>query len=643
MCVNDSQTICLIRLLISIWCTNTGLGTNAGIIQSSLDSLEQLSRLKQEDGGPLIVSLIFDEMAIRQHVQWAKFSRNMLGYSTYGKKRGIAKQAIAYMVSGVNEKIKLPIAYQFICSIDSTEKKCLLLSIIDALNDRKIRVLNITFDGHASNIKMCSELGANMRVNSPEFCPIFTHNGQQIFIWLDPCHMIKLIRNAFGSRNLFDCSDNKIEWKYIKRLVAFGQQTGYSLSHKLKKRHLEWEQCKMNVKLAVQTLSASTADSIQFLTNAHEKGFLNAKSTIDFIRLFNHLFDILNTKDVDHSEIFKSALNPKNKDAIFAFISRCIDYIKNMQISCENGRKKRVCTTKVNTGFVGLIVDMYSLKKIYEQYVDNEVMSFIPTYALSQDHVEILFGKIRSANGCNDNPTVQQFGGAIRKIMSSKILQISNDTNCVDFENTPYSSSGRRMLTVTSRKKNRSVPSGSVAPPNDDLDKVYDKIAEIEGMETDNPSSIDNFNDFSITHIAQIIERKIRCASGIHCCSCLDLLNQDEKMEIVFFSDKYPESPSVSTFRICKIADRFLNETMFASGIDFNAIYQAICENTDDSELFRAADFSHDASHNKQFIKLITDNYIDIKGTYIAQLVTSSISMESKFENEIAHFCLFLI
>lgn len=620
---------------INKWCKNTGLGTDAGMIQSSLDSLEQLSRLKQEDGGSLVVSLVFDEMAIRQHVQWAKFSRKMLGYSTYGEKRGIAKQAIVYMVSGVNQKIKLPIAYQFICSIDSTEKKSLLLSIIDALNDRKIRVLNITFDGHSSNIKMCSELGANMRVNSPEFCPMFTHNGQKIFIWLDPCHMIKLIRNAFGSRNLFDCSDNKIEWKYIKRLVAFGQQTGYSLSHKLKKRHLEWEQCKMNVKLAVQTLSASTADAIQFLTDAKEKGFLGAEPTIDFIRLFNDLFDIFNTKDLDHSKIFKSALNPKNKDVIFAFFSRCIDYIKNMQISYENSRKKRVCTSKVNTGFVGLIVDMYSLKKIYEQFVNNEVMSFIPTYALSQDHVEILFGKIRSANGCNDNPTVQQFGGAIRKIISSKILQISNGTNCIDFENTPYKSSGRSMLTVSSEKK-RSVPGGSVAPPDDDLDKVYDKIAEIEGMETDNPSSVDNFNDFSITHIAQIIENKIKCASGKHCSSCLDTFNQDEKMEVAFSSDKYPENPSVSTFRICKIADRFLNETMFVSGIDFNAIYQAICENTDESELFRATDFSHDASHKKQFIKLITDNYIDIKGTYIAQMVTSSNQKKlrrAKFKN----------
>ena len=46
--------------------------------------------------------------------------------------------------------------------------------------------------------------------------------------------------------------------------LGLQEDVGFSFANKLKKKHLLWEKHKMNVKLAVQTLSLSVATAIDF-------------------------------------------------------------------------------------------------------------------------------------------------------------------------------------------------------------------------------------------------------------------------------------------------------------------------------------------------------------------------------------------
>ena len=56
-----------------------------------------------------------------------------------------------------------------------------------------------------------------------------------------------------------------IKWQYIEELNNVQQDLGFTLGNKLKKKHIAWTKHKMNVKLAVQTLSSSVATAIDFL------------------------------------------------------------------------------------------------------------------------------------------------------------------------------------------------------------------------------------------------------------------------------------------------------------------------------------------------------------------------------------------
>lgn len=90
-----------------------------------------------------------------------------------------------------------------------------------------------------------------------------------VVIFLDPAHMIKLVCNAFGDRKFFqDCDGNLIDFNFVKRLFILQEKEGCHLANKLRKSHIFFFKQKMKVKLASQLLSQSVADAIfKFLNN----------------------------------------------------------------------------------------------------------------------------------------------------------------------------------------------------------------------------------------------------------------------------------------------------------------------------------------------------------------------------------------
>lgn len=135
--------------------------------------------------------------------------------------------------------------------------------------------------------------------------------------------------------------------------------------------------------------------------------FANADATVEFINIFNDLFDVFNTKSIGNENKFKNSLCSENAADIFEFFERAEIYIRNLKMISMTNKRIFLCKSKLNTAFTGFIIDMTSLRMIYKQFVeDQNLMTSLSTFPLLQDRVEILFSKIRSANGYNDNPTV---------------------------------------------------------------------------------------------------------------------------------------------------------------------------------------------------------------------------------------------
>ena len=90
--------------------------------------------------------------------------------------------------------------------------------------------------------------------------------------------------------------------------------------------------------------------------------------------------------------------------------------------------------TARKTGILGFIVAMESVKSLYFHLVGNCNFSYFLTYKVSQDHIEILFSKIRQRGGFNNNPSVSQFKAAIKAISVNKMIRASDNANVLQFQ-----------------------------------------------------------------------------------------------------------------------------------------------------------------------------------------------------------------
>ena len=108
-----------------------------------------------------------------------------------------------------------------------------------------------------------------------------------------------MVRNTLAKQQiLYDDIDRPSKWIYIEKLVEYQEKLSLHLANKLTRKHLMWDRNIMNVKIAVQTLSESTATALQHLLNEAHPDFIGAEGTMNFILNINNIFDTLNSRSM---------------------------------------------------------------------------------------------------------------------------------------------------------------------------------------------------------------------------------------------------------------------------------------------------------------------------------------------------------
>lgn len=99
--------------------------------------------------------------------------------------------------------------------------------------------MGLTFDGCPSNLTMAKKLGCKLQINE-QMNTTFEHptTKQPIAIFLDACHMIKLIRNCLQSyANIIDGDGKRISWAYFELLNRLQTTEYFHLANKLRNTH----------------------------------------------------------------------------------------------------------------------------------------------------------------------------------------------------------------------------------------------------------------------------------------------------------------------------------------------------------------------------------------------------------------------
>lgn len=269
------------------------------------------------------------------------------------------------------------------------------------------------------------------------------------------------------------------------------------------------------------------------------------------------------------------------------------------------------------------IIGMRSLELMYTDLIEERrLISEIPTYCLSQDAVEIFFAKIRARGGNNDNPNVEQFHAAYRKLLANASVMISDKANCLQFElgANPFSDVlYSDVLYISSRRAKSHEPNSEEIEfiVSEEVELLYSKLAALN--ESSKSHLTDDLECYTVNYIASIIEKKI--ASTGNCSKCTNLFNLCEKVEKSVQISK----PCVSTFKICKEANQFLKLQLLKGDIRFETIYYSILNNIDLDNMYREIDFSEHPDHKLYLIRSVIDGFIAIKGPFMAKTATKNL------------------
>ena len=592
---------------IRAWYSHTGC--SPGFTESALDVLKLKKIILQQKGRQMVACLMVDEMSIRRHVEWDHQNKRYVGVVDCGagsmqdsEKLPVAKDALVFLLCGVNERWKLPVAYFLVNGINSKERANITKEVLRFLNPSGVIIVALTFDGHAANLAMSSYLGANIFGDNASFDhPIDNH---KIYIILDVCHCVKLIRNTLANKSvLYDDMDRPIKWKYLEKLVEHQENMGLHLANKLTKKHLMWGKNIMNVKIAVQSLRESTAIALQQLVNEGVAEFIGAEATIKFILQINNVFDCLNSRS-NYAHSYKKPINNRTYVNIFEYFDESFKYIEKIKLN----KIENIVSSPNKTGFIGFIIAMKNFKLIYYNYViKDKYLDYILTYKFSQDHLEVLFSSIRAMGGFNNNPTAKQFASAYKKLLVHNEVKSSAEANCLPQDNT-------NILTVSSRRTETETDLNT----NCDID--YDNIPL---------SAINSSLTEPVVYVAGFVERKI--IKQIKCDTCIELLNRCEPYVSSFISLKSKGNlrfPRKDTVTVCETVHKILYLLKLENKLKSKNAYQIIIYNSFKKLninslflLFNDHIMDCDAMENHKYflIKLIIESYIKVNLFHIGK------------------------
>ena len=300
-----------------------------------------------------------------------------------------------------------------------------LLSLaVDHLNDANVILTNLCCDNAASNTAALHLLGAalldceHLKVTIDKMNGI----GEPIFVVLDTSHLIKLVRNTLGDHQLLFTEDGgRIKWRLICELEKLQSEEGLHLANKINKQHVQFSKKKMKVYLATQVLSNSVADAIEFCDkDLHLQQFSDSDGTCEYLRIFNTAFDLLDSK-FPFSQSTKMPLKKDNKVLWAGYFKEINRFIRGLHHvnptlapSAEPTAKKqktdlRLVSGPRKKGFLGFLINIQSYEAIFKLYAEEkQYLKYVLGHKLSQDHLEMMFGTIRSSLGLNNNPTVIQ-------------------------------------------------------------------------------------------------------------------------------------------------------------------------------------------------------------------------------------------
>jgi len=230
--------------------------------------------------------------------------------------------------------------------------------------------------------------------------------------------------------------DNEIIlWQFLEKLHKLQQCQSLKTANKLSNKHINFSNNRMNVKLAMQTLSESVYKSFLFLTSLDDDNIKTdfesciPTCTANFCLQFNNMADMLNCKNKFSKHKFNTALTELNYSELKTYAAKFENYITTL---CD-AKGTPILQSNRKIGFLGMIIGLRNMFFLFDELKDLG-QTYLLTFKLSQDYLEMFFSAIRSRGSFNNNPNVLQFKSAYKRLLVRHEIKEIENGNCL-FDN----------------------------------------------------------------------------------------------------------------------------------------------------------------------------------------------------------------
>jgi DNA transposase THAP9 len=525
------------------------------------EALNALKITAEQSPDKIYCALIFDEIKIKHHTEWDPKTQRFYGYVEHGfdlitDNSDSATDALVFLLVGINKIFKIPIGYFLVKGTTGSQKAQLVTDALALVSDTGVEVKALTCDGAKANLAMAEELGCCFEPTKLQTSFLDPSSGQNVHFFLDPCHVLKLVRNSFEHYGCFtNASGEEISWSYLEKLHNIQEEELFYMANKLRANHIHFKMKIMSVKLAAQLFSESVADALLFCKNKMNlPEFMHVTATAKFIKLVNDVFDILDSRTRQYG--LKRALSIENYENAFGRLDEAFDIFHNLFTDVTKDNR----TTRVNllqspryTGFLGILICIISAKAMFESLILNENtnLTYLPMHKISQDHIEIFFSVIRSHGGYSDNPTARQFEATYKKLLIHGELQsFAKGTNCTPLE---------KMVILNCSSSIKKI--NQTARNDDDISIANLEKIDLEEISQDieNEMFLSPFGEKVLEYVAGFVVFSI--TKKVKCINCIKgLLGPHNKQSLTYQKSRgylvYASNDVINICRQCEILIR---------------------------------------------------------------------------------------
>ena len=390
-------------------------------------------KVDQMSSSDRLCVLLLDEITLTKKLFYNVERDCLEGFEDYGDLLETehcepGSHACVFMARGLMSQWKQPFGYVITQNqVNNIDLKIMLNAAIQQIKSVNLKLKALVCDQGPNNVAAVKSFGVTKE--NPFF---ITDDGEKIFVFYDPPHLIKSVRNNLMKYD-FQTEEGVAAWKVIvdfyHRDCALGS---FRMVKKLKKKHLELNSfAKMRVYLATQVLSHSVAKAIGTLCSL---GIFPPEhmATSHFLEMFDCLFNVFNGSLLSSSAKYRHPITLTSSH--HQFLDMALPWLENLKYTPTHKNKPTQQMPATNLPCIaGWIQNIHALKQFLPAMVGVEPgVQYIVTNRLNQDALENLFSVIRGKGSHHDNPDPQQFRYRLRQVMVDKILIPSKVSNCQD-------------------------------------------------------------------------------------------------------------------------------------------------------------------------------------------------------------------